>query len=220
MPAAAPMAAAAVVPAVTGAGTLPPVAANPFDELARTTTLCIKQKVSLTEAITGFETKNKYQAFRLDASGARELNPIFHLFEDSSCMQRQCCGPSREFEMKVLTGTNQEFMKIHRPFKCGCCIMSNEMMISGMDDSSLGSIYVHFTCCDDKITVNGPTGEPEFIISGACCQVGGCVIIDYAFIFEVYFMINIFVVYSCFLILFRLVSFVCVRVHLSTKWNF
>ena len=70
--------------------------------------LLIKQKVEILEAVTGFETANKYEV--LNSMGqnvginhpqmSNHLNYLVNLQvykakEDSDCCTRNCCGPGR-----------------------------------------------------------------------------------------------------------------------------
>ena len=57
----------------------------------------------------GWPQKNKYVA--VDESG----QPLFHLREDSSVIDRMLCGPSRKFEMRVFDRTNREVLRLRRP---------------------------------------------------------------------------------------------------------
>ena len=67
--------------------------------------LLIKQKVEILEAVTGFETANKYEV--LNSMGQNVGKPssyqhnylvnlqVYKAKEDSDCCTRNCCGPGR-----------------------------------------------------------------------------------------------------------------------------
>lgn len=79
--------------------------------------LLVSQKLELTEIITGFETENR---FKVKNSLGQN---VYSAFEESDCCTRQCCGPARPFEMKILDNFQNEVLHISRPFKCDlfCC---------------------------------------------------------------------------------------------------
>ena len=72
----------------------------------------IKQKVELCEALTGFETKNKYQI--LDSLG----QDVFFMTEETDCCTRNCCGQLRPFTFHVTDTLGQEVLTMTR----GCTL--------------------------------------------------------------------------------------------------
>ena len=105
--------------------------------------LLIEPKVELMEAITGFESANKYKV--LNSLG----QDVFSAKEDTDCCTRQCCGPSRPFEMNILDNQQQEVLHLVRSLRCQSCC---------------------FPCCLQELEV--PTscfllGSPNFLISGS-----------------------------------------------------
>ncbi|CAH1776140.1 unnamed protein product [Owenia fusiformis] len=79
--------------------------------------LLVHQQVEMLEVITGFETKNKYQI--KNSMGQQ----IYFAQEESSCCERQCCGPQRGFIMHITDNSGKEVITCTREFKCcaGCC---------------------------------------------------------------------------------------------------
>ncbi|KAG8228515.1 hypothetical protein J437_LFUL008971, partial [Ladona fulva] len=77
--------------------------------------LLVKQKVELLEAFTGFETCNK---FTIKNSAGQK---VYHAVEDSDCLTRNCCGPVRPFDMKILDNYKQEVIHLNRPLMCDSC---------------------------------------------------------------------------------------------------
>ena len=69
---------------------------------------------------------------------------IFSIFEmllilDTDCCNRQCCGPARSFDIKILDNNNQEVIHLNRPLRCQeCC----------------------FPCCLQELEVSSPPGTP------------------------------------------------------------
>ena len=77
------------------------------------------------------------------------------LFIDNDCCNRQCCGPARSFDIKILDNNNQEVIHLNRPLRCSeCC----------------------FPCCLQELEVTSPPGTPVgYVIQKlACFKVYSC----------------------------------------------
>lgn len=66
-------------------------------------------------AFTGFETKNKFTV--KNSLGQK----VYYAVEDNDCLTRNCCGPLRPFDMKILDNYRTEVMHLHRPLACDSC---------------------------------------------------------------------------------------------------
>ena len=75
----------------------------------------VKQQVELLEAVIGFETKNKYKV--LNVMG----QPMYMGQEDSGCLNRQCCGPIRAFEMEITDNFGHDVIHLNRHLRCDSC---------------------------------------------------------------------------------------------------
>ncbi|XP_004930221.1 phospholipid scramblase 1 [Bombyx mori] len=64
--------------------------------------LIMHQKVELLEAFVGFETNNKYTV--MNSVGQK----VYYAIEDNDCCTRNCCGPLRPFDMKIMDNFNNE----------------------------------------------------------------------------------------------------------------
>lgn len=64
---------------------------------------------------------------------------------DTDCCTRQCCGPARPFEMKILDNQQREVIHLSRPLRCSSC---------------------WFPCCLQEIEIQSPPGT----ILGYCAQ--------------------------------------------------
>ena len=64
--------------------------------------LLVHQKVELLEAFVGFETNNKYTI--KNSIGQK----VYYAVEDNDCCTRNCCGPMRPFDMKVMDNFRNE----------------------------------------------------------------------------------------------------------------
>lgn len=101
--------------------------------------LFVKQQVSITEMVTGFDTNNKYVV-------SNKLGQqCYFAKEESDTCGRIFCGPRRGFSFKILDNMNTEVIRISREFKCcgGCGIFA--------------------FCCDCaayEVAVESPAGEP------------------------------------------------------------
>jgi len=152
----------------------PMMVTDPWAALASVPGLVIKQKVELFEAMTGYETANKYKAFALSPDGRMGME-LFNLFEQSECCERQFCGAARGFKCSVhACGTNAQFLEFERHFKCCTflCFNRPEIFIRSMDGKTLGSAYNEFACCDDVILIRDESGKELYRIDGNCCQPG------------------------------------------------
>lgn len=77
--------------------------------------LLVHQKVELLEALSGFETKNK---FTIKNSIGQK---VYYAKEDSDCCTRNMCGPLRPFDMKILDNFQNEVIHLNRPLACDSC---------------------------------------------------------------------------------------------------
>lgn len=64
--------------------------------------LLVHQKVELLEAFVGFETNNKYTI--KNSLGQK----VYYAVEDNDCCTRNCCGPMRPFDMKIMDNYRNE----------------------------------------------------------------------------------------------------------------
>lgn len=110
------------VAAVTGA----PVGQTMSDtSLAACEGLFVKQKASLTEAVTqgACEKRNKYKVFAKQG-GKKSKDKLFKAKEDSECFGRCCCAPNHQLQVRVKDDEKTHYT-IAKPFAfvgCwGCC---------------------------------------------------------------------------------------------------
>ncbi|XP_067671242.1 phospholipid scramblase 1-like [Haliotis asinina] len=133
--------------------------------------LLVKQKVEVFEAITGYETNNKYEI--LNTLGQR----LFMAVEDTCCCTRNCCGNTRPFDIKILDRNNREVIHLSRPLRCSscffpCCLQKVEVQ------APLGNTigYVRQGChpCLPKYKLMDENDETILRIEGPCCQWNIC----------------------------------------------
>lgn len=46
---------------------------------------------------------------------------VYYAVEDTDCLTRNCCGPLRPFDMKILDNFKNEVIHLHRPLACDSC---------------------------------------------------------------------------------------------------
>jgi len=64
-------------------------------------------------------------------------------FIDSSCIVRQCCGPSRPFVMSITDNNGVEVIHLERPLRCmaWCCFCClQEMEVQSPPGTTIGYI--------------------------------------------------------------------------------
>jgi len=82
---------------------------NGMDVLAAVPAVFLKQKVETLEAMTGFETENRYKIKEYFPTTNHKGRDLFKAKEDSDCCARQFCGPSRPFTLnfELVMGANR-----------------------------------------------------------------------------------------------------------------
>ncbi|XP_018322587.1 phospholipid scramblase 1 isoform X2 [Agrilus planipennis] len=133
--------------------------------------LLIKQKVEILEALTGFETKNK---FTIKNSLGQK---VYLAVEDSDCCTRNICGPIRPFEMKILDNYKNEVIHLHRPLACDsccfpCCLQSME--VYAPPGNLLGIVQQEWSLCYPSFSVQNAAGETVLRIEGPICTMSIC----------------------------------------------
>lgn len=137
--------------------------------------LFIKQKAEAFEAMTGYETCNKYKVYLTgpDCVRGKDQEAYYKAKEESGCFQRQCCGNMRAFEMKIYGPDKQIFIVLKRPFKCSCCCCNlPELHIEDANGNKVGKVMNIFDCCNDRFTIYDHNDMPIMTIHGDCCQWG------------------------------------------------
>lgn len=150
-----------------------PVGLEALDSLNK---IVVKQKKELLEALTGWETNNKYVI----------LNPqgqlLFYAFEKTDTCMRLCCGAQRGFTIHIVNSMNQEVLRISREFKCyaGCCwcagfceACSHIVQISLPTSEVLGYVKQGGSCWSPYYNVLDENLSKIMEIRGPCCIFDG-----------------------------------------------
>nr|XP_050041640.2 phospholipid scramblase 1-like [Dermacentor andersoni] len=86
--------------------------------------LLVHQAIHITEVVTSWEMENKYIVKNTMGQF------VFMAIEQSGCLQRQCCGEIRPFEMALLDYRNDQVLRLFRPLRsdcsclCCCCLQA------------------------------------------------------------------------------------------------
>ncbi|KAK8729745.1 hypothetical protein OTU49_008295 [Cherax quadricarinatus] len=133
--------------------------------------LLIKQKVELLEAFTGFETCNKYKV--QNSLGQQ----VYFAAEDTDCCTRQCCGPMRPFDMKIMDNAQNEVIHLNRPLACAsccfpCCLQSIE--VTSPPGNVIGSVRQEWSILAPKYTVRNSSDDVILRIEGPICTWSLC----------------------------------------------
>ncbi|XP_076335621.1 phospholipid scramblase 1-like isoform X2 [Tachypleus tridentatus] len=142
--------------------------------------LLVHQKVELLEAITGFETANKYQV--MNSMGQN----IYFAAEDSHCCARYFCGPIRPFDMKILDNGGHEVIHLCRPLKCdSCCCPCCLQVLSRDGGTQVGKITKQWTGFIREVFTDadhfGITFPMNLEVNIKALLLGACFLIDFMF---------------------------------------
>lgn len=142
-----------------------------LEYLTQVDQLLVKQQVELLEAFTGFETANKYKV--QNSMGQQ----IYFAAEDTDCCTRNCCGPLRPFDMKILDTSQNEVIHLNRPLACTscccpCCLQSLE--VSSPPGTVIGTIKQEWSILKPKFTVRNASDDVILRIEGPFCTYSIC----------------------------------------------
>lgn len=143
----------------------------------------VKQKMDLTEVITGCETENKYYVYqKKDGEVKKKGKKLYKCKEKSSCYSRNCLSPiCRELKMKIENLADNEdltedCLMIEKPCTCTmlCCNRPyiNVSYVEKGNSEFIGKIYFPYNCCDYFFEIYDKNNTKRFTISANCCQCG------------------------------------------------
>ncbi|XP_065166220.1 phospholipid scramblase 2 isoform X3 [Atheta coriaria] len=133
--------------------------------------LLVHQKVELLEALTGFETNNKYTI--KNSLGQK----VYYAAEDNDCLTRNCCGPLRPFEMVIMDNYRNQVLHLHRPLACDsccfpCCLQSME--VSSPPGTILGTVEQEWSIFCPTFAIKNASGDTVLRIEGPLCTMSIC----------------------------------------------
>jgi len=138
--------------------------------------LFVKQKVELLEAFVGFETNNKYSI--KSASGQK----LFYAVEDVDCCTRNCCGPSRPFEMKIFDANQREVAHLSRPLRCDSCwcpCFLQKLEVCCPPGNVVGYVEQEWSICSPKFRITNAAGDTILRIEGPFCTFSICGAVEF-----------------------------------------
>ncbi|KAK3922880.1 Phospholipid scramblase 2 [Frankliniella fusca] len=133
--------------------------------------LLVHQKVEILEALTGFETKNKFTV--KNSLGQK----VYKAVEDTDCLTRNCCGPLRPFDMKILDNFDNQVIHLYRPLACDsccfpCCLQS--MDVSSPPGNHIGKIEQEWSILKPKFVIKDHNDEVVLRVEGPFCTLSIC----------------------------------------------
>ncbi|XP_048017650.1 phospholipid scramblase 1-like isoform X2 [Megalobrama amblycephala] len=141
-----------------------------LETLTRIDQLFVHKEQSLDEACEeeccGIKSNNRYTVKNDNG------DKIFTILEDNDCCNRTCCAGARSFIMSVFNNSNQEIIRLVRPFVCNCC--GNELEVQSPPGVTIGYVRQNCHFFLPKLTVENERGEPAFKIAGPCVACACC----------------------------------------------
>ncbi|XP_052821335.1 phospholipid scramblase 2-like isoform X1 [Mya arenaria] len=146
--------------------------------------LLVKQQVELLEALTGWESANKY---KIQNSVGQQ---VYFAAEESDMCARQCCGPQRGFTIHITDNLGQEVVRVTREFKCcaGCpwcaCTegLAHEVVVESPPGTVVGYVLQQQSCIEPKYAIMNASREEILTIKGPMCVISGPCCPDVEFI--------------------------------------
>lgn len=155
--------------ATVGAPTQMTMAAPDGDLFRGESNIFIKREVAF-----GVQAKQRYRISVPD--GNKEGNVFLYISEESECLERVCCGPSRSLKLKLHAGPHKEapvVMEMVKPFSCEeCCFLrpSFEVFSQGQ---KIGQVEDPCKCCVMDQQIYGSSSDRVlFKTEWSLCQVG------------------------------------------------
>ncbi|CAG2177908.1 unnamed protein product [Oppiella nova] len=147
--------------------TLRPVNCPPeLEYLLQVDQLIVKQKVEILETFTGFETNNQN-----DIQNNLGQN-VYLASEDTDCCTRNCCGPNRAFNMRIVGPSNRKVLHLVRPLRCDtcfcfCCLQY--MRVEAPVGHLIGYVVQDCSCLRPAFHISDANGNQTMRICGPVC---------------------------------------------------
>lgn len=167
-----------------------------YEGVANANGVFLFQETNLLAEMCGFEAKNIYRGY--DWEGDRDNLPdkgnenetLLTVREQSSCMERQCCGPQRSLTFHFYEGRGgggkdqvyqDTFLSMDKSFHiqdCICCRPEFEVRTGDSSESSkgeyIGKIEDPWACCVLNQKIMNKEDQGLYTVTGGICQVGIC----------------------------------------------
>ncbi|XP_015368430.1 PREDICTED: phospholipid scramblase 2-like [Diuraphis noxia] len=144
---------------------------NGLQYLSTINQLLVKQQVEVIEALLGFETNNKYTI--KNSAGQK----VFYAVEDNDCCTRNCCGPIRPFEMKILDNYKNEVIHLSRPLACQSCLFPcclQRIEVFSPPGCLVGIVEQDWSILTPIFTIRNAANEEVLKIEGPICRYSMC----------------------------------------------
>ncbi|XP_039272022.2 phospholipid scramblase 1-like [Styela clava] len=146
-----------------------------LEYLAQLDQLLIHQQVELLEAVTGFETENRYAV--KNSLGQQ----CYFAREKSGLCMRLCCGNKRGFQMHIADNMGNEVIHLYRQFRCcvGCCwcikgdICAFIVPVESPTGVPIGRIIQLWSSWKPRFAIQNERNETVLVIQGPCCICSG-----------------------------------------------
>ncbi|NWX82022.1 PLS1 scramblase, partial [Nothoprocta pentlandii] len=150
----------------------PPLYCPPgLEYLTQIDQILIHQQIELLEIITGFETNNKYEI--KNTLGQR----VYFAAEDTDFCTRNCCGPSRPFNIHILDNLGHEVINLQRPLRCSSCCFPcclQELEVQAPPGTPVGYVVQNWHPCLPKFTIQDEKRTDILKIIGPCVVCSCC----------------------------------------------
>ncbi|RWS16455.1 phospholipid scramblase 1-like protein [Dinothrombium tinctorium] len=126
--------------------------------------LLVRQVMEFFEAVTGYETNNRY--WIKNSAGAN----LFLAVEENDCLTRQCSGSLRPFLINFKDASNVTVAQAYRPMRCDTCCCPfclQELEMMAPEAHTIGWTEQAFTCCYPKFKIkNRERDKTKLTITG------------------------------------------------------
>ncbi|XP_069775922.1 phospholipid scramblase 1-like isoform X3 [Narcine bancroftii] len=149
--------------------------------LAQIDQVLIHQKVEILEALTSFETRNKY--LLKNSMG----QCIYSAKESSNCCARNCCGSLRCCHVKLRDHSDREVIHLVRPLRCtSCCFPCCLQEVKPPDESrNVGRISKQWSGLVREAATDADNFGVQFPknldVKMKAALLGACFLIDFVY---------------------------------------
>lgn len=149
----------------------PPPCPPGLEYLTMLDQLLVNQTVEMLEVFTGFETTNKY----VIKNSIGQM--VYYAREESDCCVRNCCGPRRKLELRIVDNVSRQVIHIKRRFACQSCLCPcwlQKIEVSSPPGVAIGYVEQNWNPVFPSFTVKDSSDEPVLTIKGpfwtsSCC---------------------------------------------------
>lgn len=102
---------------------------------------------------------------------------MYWAVEENDCCTRNCCGPARPFDMKIMDAQKNQVIHMNRPLACSscwfpCCLQSME--VSAPPGNVIGRVEQEWSICFPSFAIKNHSGETVLRIEGPMCTFSFC----------------------------------------------